>query len=115
MTVSCLRVLLHMPASKQWRKFDPNDYKWNIRTFKRYGVNDLTIMAASPLFNKLPEVATTTASTPPPSRKRKTGFTPTTGDEFEPPKTVFIVSLVTSSESDTGEDDDDVCDSNEED
>ena len=109
--ISALRVVLNKPANRQWRKYAVNDYKWNIRTFQRYVSNDLEIMSSSPLFNKLPELPNKqsgTSSTPTRvNRKRKTTFTPTPGSEQSPPKTHFVVSLLTSSEDDTESDQDD--------
>ena len=101
--ISALRVILEKPANRQWRKYNVNDYKWNIRTFDRYVDNALEIASSSPLFQKLPELPPSSLTPPTKSKKRKSSSLSSTpiSSDAEPPKTHFVVSLVTSSEEES--------------
>ena len=50
-----LRTMLGYPAQKMWSKFTVEDYKFNVRAFKRWLKRDKEIMSKSESYQKLPE------------------------------------------------------------
>ena len=53
--VHLLRVVLGFKAPKQWHKYTPTDYKFNIRSFRMFQRLGRTIMMKSPSLSKLPD------------------------------------------------------------
>ena len=93
-----VRVVLKLPASKQWNMYNAGDYKWNIRFFRFWLKNDKKIMDASPLFQALPDDFGSPAN----SRKRKRSLASPMSSASEAPCTVFKVE----DDSDDDEDSD---------
>ena len=50
-----LRTMLGFPAQKMWSNFTMEDYKFNVRAFKRWLKRDKEIMSKSESYKKLSE------------------------------------------------------------
>ena len=95
-----LRIVLNKTASKSWDNYDWEDYKFAVRTFRRYLQVDHQIIDESTTFQQLPEDLQ--ERTPPRKRRRKAtyAFAPTSESCSEAPLTICLVESASSSDDD---------------
>ena len=81
------RYLLGFSAQRQWKRFKEEDYKFNTRMFRRFDTKREEILAASELYNALPD----TYDTPQVTRQRARPSDCETLSSDSPMKRRFIV------------------------
>lgn len=92
------RYLTADPGNNQWKSFSEDDYKLNVRVFRRYLILDQKIMSCSASLAKLAVTDDATIK-----RAKKRFLEP---DSDSPVKFKYKVSADTSTESDEDEDED---------
>ena len=96
-----VRVVLDMPASKRWDKYNVRDYKWNIRMFRFYCKHDKEITESSSMFMSLPNDF---ASPLRRKRKRNIAGLPSPSTTSDTPCTVFNVDDSSSADDEDNDD-----------
>ena len=89
-----IRLVLEMPANKQWKNYSVADYKWNVRMFRNWMKHDAAIIRSAPRFTRLPDDLAS-----PPHRRRMADSPSMSQSPSDAPLTVFEVNDESSEES----------------
>lgn len=89
-----IRLVLQIPANKQWKNYSVQDYKWNVRMFRNWMKHDAAIIRSAPRFTALPNDFTS-----PPHRRRRTDSPSVSQSPSDAPITVFDVEDESSEDS----------------
>ena len=90
-----LRLVLEIPANKQWKHYRVEDYKWNVRTFRNWLKHDAAIIRSAPRFTALPNDFTS-----PPHRRRRADSPSVSQSPSDAPITIFDVQDESSEDCD---------------